>query len=500
MQGRLLEAREWLDRIPRATIDADVDLKLVASWVRSIGETHADAFEVANTLRLDPGLTPLQRFVAARAAFTATMYGDRPGPLPEIVQSWEQARSDADRPIDDPIEATAHANAHACVALHAGETRRVRALVTRLPPGLDPHSAPLPMAHRLMLIGVTYVQDGDAFRAEAVLAPALASYERSQGRRGMVASSFAAALAAAWFDSDRVPEAEALLAYRMDVIDRTAVPDLQLLAYRTLSRIALARGDERRALLLLDELTSLAEAREYPRLAMHALVERIRIHALQARHGIVDGLLRELDAMAPTFDEFDWLAFRPRYIVQRAIANVYAALARNDMDAAAAHLEATNPFLTRARPTRDGLTVEVLRAVIARRQRDPNAIALLTEARDLARLAGWERLLVETHPFAVQMGAELDADTRAQAPEAPAAPRPQRPERRTALRGGLLTMKEAEILALLDKGMSNKAIARAMEISHETVKWHIKNLSLKLSAGTRKHAVDRARLLGLLVH
>jgi LuxR family maltose regulon positive regulatory protein len=146
------------------------------------------------------------------------------------------------------------------------------------------------------------------------------------------------------------------------------------------------------------------------------------------------------------------------------------------------------------------LTVEVLRAVIARRQRDPNALALLTEARDLARLAGWERLLVETHPFAVQMGAELDADTRAQAPEAPAAPRPQRPERRTALRGGLLTMKEAEILALLDKGMSNKAIARAMEISHETVKWHIKNLSLKLSAGTRKHAVDRARLLGLLVH
>ena len=31
-----------------------------------------------------------------------------------------------------------------------------------------------------------------------------------------------------------------------------------------------------------------------------------------------------------------------------------------------------------------------------------------------------------------------------------------------------------------------------------TVKWHVKNLFLKLSAGTRKHAVDRARLLGLV--
>ena len=499
MQGRLLEAREWLDRIPRATINDDLDLKLVAAWVRSIGESHADAYEVANAILVKQDLTPMQRFLASRAAFTAAIYGDRPGPLPDILKAWEQARGDVNSPIEDPIEAIAHANARACVALHNGETRRARAIITRLPPGLDPHAAPLPLAHRLMLIGVTYVQDGDAFRAEAVLAPALAAYERSQGRRGMVASSFAAALAAAWFDSDRVAEAEALLAYRMDVIDRTAVPDNQLVAYRTLSRIALARGDERRALLLLDELTSLAEAREYPRLAMHAIVERIRIHALQARHGIVDGLLRELDAMAPMFDEFDWLAFKPRYIVQRAIANAYAAIARNDMDAAATHLDATKPFLTRARPTRDGLTVEVLRAVIARRQRDPNALALLTEARDLARLAGWERLLPETYPLAVQMGAELDADTSAvQAPDAPTGPRPQRP--RTALRGGLLTMKEAEILALLDKGMSNKAIARAMEISHETVKWHIKNLSLKLSAGTRKHAVDRARLLGLLVH
>lgn len=58
--------------------------------------------------------------------------------------------------------------------------------------------------------------------------------------------------------------------------------------------------------------------------------------------------------------------------------------------------------------------------------------------------------------------------------------------------------KETEVLTLLDKGMSNKLIARAMGVSDETVKWHIKNLFLKLAAGTRKHAVDRARLLGLL--
>ena len=70
--------------------------------------------------------------------------------------------------------------------------------------------------------------------------------------------------------------------------------------------------------------------------------------------------------------------------------------------------------------------------------------------------------------------------------------------RQAAVRHALLTAKESEILQLLQKGMSNKLIARTLDISNETVKWHLKNLFLKLSAGTRKHAVDRARLLGLV--
>jgi len=37
-----------------------------------------------------------------------------------------------------------------------------------------------------------------------------------------------------------------------------------------------------------------------------------------------------------------------------------------------------------------------------------------------------------------------------------------------------------------------------IDISHETVKWHVHNLSLKLEANTRRHAVDRARMLGPL--
>ena len=64
--------------------------------------------------------------------------------------------------------------------------------------------------------------------------------------------------------------------------------------------------------------------------------------------------------------------------------------------------------------------------------------------------------------------------------------------------GGLLTPKEARILSLLATGKANKEIARAMDIGEQTVKWHLKNVFFKLNAASRKHAVDRARLLGLL--
>ena len=62
----------------------------------------------------------------------------------------------------------------------------------------------------------------------------------------------------------------------------------------------------------------------------------------------------------------------------------------------------------------------------------------------------------------------------------------------------LLTPKEGEILQLLARNYSNKEIATALEMGEETVKWHLKKVFSKLEAGSRKHAVTRARSLGVI--
>ena len=60
------------------------------------------------------------------------------------------------------------------------------------------------------------------------------------------------------------------------------------------------------------------------------------------------------------------------------------------------------------------------------------------------------------------------------------------------------TARELEILHALAQGRSNKEIARMLDVEPTTVKWHLKNLFAKLDALNRRHAVDRARLLGIL--
>jgi two-component system nitrate/nitrite response regulator NarL len=65
------------------------------------------------------------------------------------------------------------------------------------------------------------------------------------------------------------------------------------------------------------------------------------------------------------------------------------------------------------------------------------------------------------------------------------------PKRGAAARQDLLrelTPREREILEYLAQGMTNKAIARALEISHETVKLHVRRVLAKLRLSSRVEA------------
>jgi NarL family two-component system response regulator YdfI len=62
-----------------------------------------------------------------------------------------------------------------------------------------------------------------------------------------------------------------------------------------------------------------------------------------------------------------------------------------------------------------------------------------------------------------------------------------------------LTPRELQVLALMAEGVGNKTIARRLQISDHTVKYHVASILAKLHATSRTEAVSQGIRLGLVL-
>jgi len=128
------------------------------------------------------------------------------------------------------------------------------------------------------------------------------------------------------------------------------------------------------------------------------------------------------------------------------------------------------------------MSAVVARLLAARRLR----ISIRTE--DPALLAELRRIIAEAGHDVVDAPEEADVvmhDARGEDPAGFAA------LKETEFRA-LLTPREIEVLGAIGEGLTNKAIARRLDISLHTVKFHIESLFRKLGARTRTEAVAKA--------
>ena len=147
------------------------------------------------------------------------------------------------------------------------------------------------------------------------------------------------------------------------------------------------------------------------------------------------------------------------------------------------------------------------------------ALAALAEALALAAPEGYLRVFVDEGPPMVALLRQLLAGRRQEGPAAAGdLPRDHLarlvdafeqaglPVRPPVRRGGMvvaglvepLTERELEVLRLLATGASNRAVAKELVVTLDTVKRHVSHLFSKLEVANRTQAVARARELGLL--
>jgi DNA-binding CsgD family transcriptional regulator len=138
----------------------------------------------------------------------------------------------------------------------------------------------------------------------------------------------------------------------------------------------------------------------------------------------------------------------------------------------------------------DDITHEAVDEVLQRAlDRLKHAEQLLTDRPEAARELAVAQRLIEAAIFAARaddaLGNEIDAPHRS-APHADLLPMPP------------LTLREEEVLKLMDEGLRNKEIAARLGITERTATFHVGNVLAKLGADGRVEAIHLARKRGLI--
>jgi LuxR family maltose regulon positive regulatory protein len=481
---------EWVESLPPAAVANRPKLLLSAGYARAMSRRYGQAEPYARRVLELARAEPQDRALAMLMLSAAAFYADQIDEAEAIVHDW--------LPLISGKKMGEHrANQTSMLALcHGNPAQALRLLqdpeVAPVGPGVD-----LAGGINLTLAGLAYLWEGQVAAAETTLADGMRRAENIAGRRGAVAAVIAGPLALAQWERGETEAAATTLANRLDLIEYLSLPDGLIAAYVVAARLAALGNEERRALSLLEELCAVGEARSMPRLCIASLAELIRMHAVRGRAETSATLLARLDAVFTAFPQAEKTVLGGLMRLQRGLAAAYAAVARHDWNRALELLAIAGTLADQLRRGREGIRIKLLRA-LALRATGADSTALLHEATSLADTYGLRRMLIDTHP-------ELTDDDRAGSPGGETGATPDQEQRGVLKSDGprvtssaLLTPKEGQVLQLLARRLSNKQIAAALDVGDATVKWHLKNVFMKLNVGTREHALQRARMLGIL--
>jgi len=496
--GQVSRVNDWIEHMSPAEIERRPELRLAVGWILAQSERHAETAGLLESLMNDKEADEGVRYESAVICATAAFFMDDIDTTERYFSPWVDFISSG-----SALQQAAGTNLRSMLTLFGGAPEQARYALQQLPASVIRDGGAYARGWSDWIVAYSYLWEGQAILAEEVLRSALDRAEYESGRRGPVAVMLASALATVLWDRDQRKEAAALLANRLDVLVRLTAPDAIAMGYIAAARLATAGGLEPRAWDLLEYLYAVGEARSLPRLCLASLGEQIRMQSLRSHREACSDLITRLQTLLDETPNCPGKVLLPLLRMQVAVAHAYMAAMEEDWSGVLNALEPAGLIALSLRRGQDDLRIKLLTALALKRT-GKNGEDLLRESVEMAESLGQERILADTHPDLVDWARLLDrrlpqAVTHAAASDSQdTAQSKYRPAQMRVNPSALLTPKECEVLQLLAGNMSNKQIAQAMGISDETVKWHLKNLFGKLHAGTRKHLVDRARMLGIL--
>lgn len=507
--AHFIQLLKWFALVPRDSVRERLDLLLCVAWAQVVAGKLADFEWSIETILAHPCASkPTGHFeVQLLMAQKMTRLDDTAAVLELLAPYLESP------PPGSPFSLLMLCTLSSLALVYANQFERARDLVRARRRGVTPqravHASPFVDA----MVGLSFLIQGDMWQAKEALLKTLDEARSSSALGEDPAGFLAGYLAEAHYQLDELGQAEALLERYADLIDLVGVSDSVLFAHRVQARLCHANGQTDAALRVLDRLEEAAQQQGLDRMLAGSLAQRVHLEIQRNRLPAAREALRRLQQIATAYQRQRNCAYAD---IPFAAAVAEAELAAALHEPARA-LELIEPLIADCDAQGrlyDATLLRVRAAVIRAKQgRCADAVPILSAALTVASEYGMARVFIDEGEPALALlrellsREELHEQERAYAESTLRRVEPRQstvasPTGRVDAKAprpiDALSPRELEILELLAKALSTKSIAKALNVSAGTVKWHLKNVYGKLGAASREDAVAKGRNMRLI--
>jgi ATP/maltotriose-dependent transcriptional regulator MalT len=332
--------------------------------------------------------------------------------------------------------------------------------------------------------------------------------EQSVGPNSLAAALPASLIARIKYEQGQFGEAEAWVIDRISLISSGTILDCVWSAYFVIARVAAARMNFERAHTILERAESQGVARGWGRLSAGAIAEQTRLYLNDGR----------LDEAAACIDRLERLARKypaPRPCAWSEIARHHKLAHAHLLEQQARPNDAISILQELVRETEAAQHRQFLIRVAIRLSAVQLSAGKVAESmnrfrRVLAACAAGDlyQTVLDEGPVISKLLQTTQESGKVKADLIPYVDRLVAGLQRGgqghfvpasgARVLGALSPRETDILTLIAEGLSNKEIARNLDIGPETVKSALKSVFAKLGVERRAQAVSRAQTMGLV--
>lgn len=377
--------------------------------------------------------------------------------------------------------------------LRQGETERAELCAWDSIRDFDECGNPYGCAFMSYHLGTIYIIQGKLSDARAVLEGAeRLALERFDGNASMLALARLIMARVAYEANDIDRAADLHASSLQTVINSEGWPEIYEIGFSLAADLAMVKGDRRAAEAVLVQGSEVARGRQAARAEFLFRAKAVRILAREERAQEAAAAVSELVRLQAGHAGLLWAEQD-----EIALARGHAALVEDarlvDLDA----LSALSRRATAQGRSRSALRADILRALVwFDLGRLDQAVDLIDGVLQRAQVDGHRRLFLDE---GARMAALLrETLKRSQTRSSTIAAFLHEllasfsdltnPDERDRLLG-LLTPREREILRELSRDVPNKLIARALDLSENAVKFHLKNIYRKLGVIGRSMAI-----------